>query len=603
MKHFRIAAYGLMALVLAGGWAFLFLQSRSVDLAAANEAFGSLRELREIDARWNDRLVGARVLARAADAAASPAGPGLGTFVAPVGSIHARLEQQAFRLAQPVSGREIAELRRAFEEKADRVQRFLAAHAKAAEALKLLAREQESMGLAVRERPVVARDALPASVGRDLLVLGERVREFAVSGQAGGLDAIRSLADQILAVRVPDAARPGIEAYVSAARTVAEQHAAAGTYFEEAWFAATGPRLDSFTRSFERAFGNALDEVERYRIYLLYYSGFLLAVLAYLVWNLASSRLQIDRINRALREANETLEARVAARTQELSDTLARLKESEAMLVQSEKMSSLGQMVAGIAHEVNTPLAYVKASLEAVNQRLPDTASLAQATDRLLALLSEEGADEQALAAQFAEVRRLVDTLQAGGSAEDLAASVQDGLHGIGQIGEIVSNLRDFSRLDRSRNADYDLREGIESTLRIAQANLKDRRIEKAYGEVPHVSCSPSQLNQVLLNLINNAAQATSEEGGTITLRTAMRDPEHVTIEVGDNGHGIPAEVLPRIFDPFFTTKEVGKGTGLGLSISYQIVERHGGRLEVESTPGVGTRFTIVLPVKAQAGA
>ena len=273
------------------------------------------------------------------------------------------------------------------------------------------------------------------------------------------------------------------------------------------------------------------------------------------------------------------------------------------MLVQSEKMSSLGQMVAGIAHEVNTPLAYVKASLEAVNQRLPDTAGLAQATDRLLALLSEEGADEQALAAQFAEVRRLVDALQAGGSAEDLAASVRDGLHGIGQIGEIVSNLRDFSRLDRSRNADYDLREGIESTLRIAQANLKDRRIEKAYGDVPHVSCSPSQINQVLLNLINNAAQATSEEGGTITLRTAMRDPEHVTIEVGDNGHGIPAEVLPRIFDPFFTTKEVGKGTGLGLSISYQIVERHGGRLEVESTPGVGTRFTIVLPVKAQAGA
>ncbi len=596
MKLFRLAAYGLMALVLAGGWAFLFLQSRAVDLAVANDAFASLRELREIEARWNDRLIGTRFATRVGGESRADSGVPA-SAAAPIGSIHAKLEQHAFRLAQPVSGRELGELRRAFEEKSDRVKRFLAAYGDFEASATLLATERESLDLLLRERAPNPRDAIAPALGRDLQLLGERVKAFSVQPKSGELDAIRSLADQALAVGVSDAARPRVESFVAAARRTADQRAFAEAFFEEAWFAATGPRLDSMSRSFERAFGNALDEVELYRAYLLYYSGFLLAVLAFLVWNLAASRLQIDRINRELREANEKLEARVSERTRELSDTLARLKESEAMLVQSEKMSSLGQMVAGIAHEVNTPLAYVKASLESVRARLPASARLVDATGKLLALLAQDGADEQQLSAQFSLVRQIVDEL-GGEGAQEIETALRDGLHGIGQISEIIRNLRDFSRLDRSRTADYDLREGIESTLRIAQHHLNGRRIEKAFGDIPHVACSPSQINQVLLNLITNAAQATAEEGGTITLRTGLRGADRVTVEIGDNGHGIAPEVLPKIFDPFFTTKEVGKGTGLGLSISYRIIESHGGNLEVHSTPGVGTRFTIVLPVK-----
>ena len=594
VKYFRLALYGVMAIVLAGGWAFLFLQSRAVDLAAANEAFASLRELREIEARWNDRLIGTRFASRTgADSRAAAQA----MTATPFGSIHAKLEQQAFRLAQPVSGRELGELRRAFEEKSDKVARFLAAWGDFEASSKTFENERDALDLLLRERPPSPRDAIPAGLGRDLQVLGERVKAFSVQPRFGEHDAIRSLADQVLAIGVSDAAKPRVQSFVASARQNTDQRAFAEAFFEEAWFAASGPRLDSMSRAFERAFGNALDEVELYRVYLLYYSGFLLAVLAFLVWNLAASRLQIDRINRELRVANETLEARVTERTRELSDTLARLKESEAMLIQSEKMSSLGQMVAGIAHEVNTPLAYVKASLESVGGRLPASARLVEATGKLLALLSQDGADEKELSSQFALVREIVDEL-GGEGAKDIETAVRDGLHGIGQIGEIVRNLRDFSRLDRSRTADYDLREGVESTLRIAQHLLKARRIEKAFGDIPHVACSPSQINQVLLNLITNGAQASAEEGGTITLRTGMRGTDHVTVEVGDNGHGIPPEVLPKIFDPFFTTKEVGKGTGLGLSISYRIIESHGGKLEVQSTPGVGTRFTIVLPVK-----
>ena len=203
-----------------------------------------------------------------------------------------------------------------------------------------------------------------------------------------------------------------------------------------------------------------------------------------------------------------------------------------------------------------------------------------------------------ALAGQFATVRALVQEKR----FDALDAQLKDGLYGIDRIAELVANLKDFSRLDRGKVAQVDLHQGIESTLRIAQHLIGKRAVKKSFGDIPPVTCSPSQINQVLLNLVANAAQATPEAGGQIGIRTAMRDAGHVAIDVADNGHGIPQEVLPRIFDPFFTTKEVGKGTGLGLAISFKIVEDHGGKLEVQSKPG-NTRFTIVLPVSAPDGA
>jgi two-component system, NtrC family, sensor kinase len=382
------------------------------------------------------------------------------------------------------------------------------------------------------------------------------------------------------------------------------QYAAAPSeeLFERAWLASTGPRLDMLGRAIDRAYDNASSQAELYRVGLLYYSGFLLAVLAFLVWNLEQRRRLIDRINAELQVANETLEARVAERTQELSEALTKLKESEAMLIQSEKMSSLGQMVAGIAHEVNTPLAYVKSSLEAVRKSIPQSGRLAEDTARLIAMLTAEQVDEAALAAQFAQVRSLLEELRGKAAFDELERLIKDGLFGIGQISEVIGNLKDFSRLDRSRIADFNLHEGIDSALRIAQQQLQNRVVRKEYGSIPTVTCSPSQINQVILNLLSNAAHATSEGTGTITVRTAPLGPAHVAVEVADNGSGISADVLPKIFDPFFTTKAVGKGTGLGLSICYKIAQNHGGKLEVQSKKGAGTRFTLVLPVKAAAG-
>ena len=515
MRIVRIIGYSFMALVLAGGWAFIYWQSSSVDLAAVDGVRTALAELRAADSGWNQQLVNARLRADGAPGAA----PQAAAFSPRHRLAYSTLEVRALRLGNAQVGRELVQLKRAFEEKAVLVARFT--------------------------------------------------------------ESQKALAEALAAQPVDDA-------------KLAELRTASDALFEQAWFAATGPRLDTLGRAIDRVFDEALTQTELYRVALLYYSGFLLAVLAFLLWNL-------DQRSRQLHEANTGLEARVAERTSELSDALARLKESEAMLIQSEKMSSLGQMVAGIAHEVNTPLAYVKSSLEAVGKSVPGSARLAADTERLLALLSAPNADEAALAAQFAGVRTQVEEMRTRGGLEELERLVKDGLFGIGQISEVISNLKNFSRLDRSKVAEYNLHEGIESSIRIAYAQLQKRVVRKEFGKIPLVSCSPSQINQVILNLLSNAAQATRDGDGTITVRTGTRGADQVTVEVADNGSGIPADVLPKIFDPFFTTKAVGKGTGLGLSICYKIVENHGGKLEVESAPGAGTRFTLVLPITPPA--
>jgi signal transduction histidine kinase len=357
-----------------------------------------------------------------------------------------------------------------------------------------------------------------------------------------------------------------------------------------------GPRVDSLTGDYSRELEAALHEQAFYRSYLVAYSGALLILIGYLALRLIASY-------RLLNAANEELERRVIERTRELSEALRQLKASEAQLIQSEKMSSLGQMVAGVVHEINTPLAYVKNSLGSVSGMLQDLTRLAVETEKLLELLRAGAANPQDLAEQFGLTERLIAQLRAEHALEEVDTLAKDGLHGIGQISEIVGNLKNFSRLDRSKVASFNLNEGLDSTLAIARHELKRHVVKKQYGDIPPITCSPSQINQVFLNLVTNAAQAMGPGQGEIRITTRREGAAHVAVEVADTGKGIPPEALPKIFDPFFTTKEVGKGTGLGLSIVYKIVEQHGGRISVDSTVGVGTRFTVVLPLQPPATA
>ncbi|MDD9932012.1 MAG: ATP-binding protein [Myxococcales bacterium] len=274
----------------------------------------------------------------------------------------------------------------------------------------------------------------------------------------------------------------------------------------------------------------------------------------------------------ALMRAHDELEQKVEERTRELRD-------KQAQLVQSEKLASLGQLVAGVAHEVNTPLGAIKSNNDTGLRALGRIEDLLQGDEQLAKLKS------------VARVKKLLDSLLGLGRVNEDA---------IGRITTLVRSLRSFARLDQAELDDVDLHEGIESTLVLLHHAFKGRvKIERAFGELPPVSCYANQINQVFMNVLNNAAQAI-EGKGTITIRTA-REGDRVCVAITDTGRGIAPDDLPRIFDPGYTTKGVGVGTGLGLSIVHQIIERHHGAIDVESEPGVGTTVSVRLPIAQPA--
>jgi two-component system NtrC family sensor kinase len=294
------------------------------------------------------------------------------------------------------------------------------------------------------------------------------------------------------------------------------------------------------------------------------------------------------------------MEVQLAQHSNELEQAYRNLKASQTRLIQSEKMASLGQMVAGIAHEINTPLGYVRNNVEMTQGALRGVAELFSAYDHVLNAV-ESRADAGELSRLVAELQ----THRANFDAEalhDLRALLDDTVFGVGQIAELVGNLKDFSRLDQDRSERVDLRQLIESALKIGGNLLRKKNIEvvRQFGAVPQIECSPAQINQVLLNLITNASQAIEHDQGRITVRTNSIG-NYALVAIEDNGKGIPARNLERIFEPFFTTKPIGQGTGLGLSICYQIIEQHHGRIRATSMPGAGTRFLVALPLLPSA--
>jgi two-component system NtrC family sensor kinase len=280
---------------------------------------------------------------------------------------------------------------------------------------------------------------------------------------------------------------------------------------------------------------------------------------------------------------------------EELTVLNARLSATQDKLVQSEKLASIGQLAAGVAHEINNPIGYIFSNFGTLEKYL----------DQVFKMLAAYEAAEAAMAAtpQGAQLKALREEIELDYLKEDIPTLMNESREGITRVRKIVQDLKDFSRVDASQEWVWaNLHRGIDSTLNIVNNEIKYKAdVVREYGAIPDVECLPSELNQVFMNLLVNAAHAITAERGTITIRSGGDDTS-VWVEVQDNGSGIPPDVVGRIFDPFFTTKPVGKGTGLGLSLSYGIVKKHHGQIEVSSQVGVGTTFRITVPVKHPPG-
>ena len=274
------------------------------------------------------------------------------------------------------------------------------------------------------------------------------------------------------------------------------------------------------------------------------------------------------------------------------------LKHHKNQIVQSEKLASIGQLAAGVAHEINNPIGFISSNLGTILE-------YADTMRALIRLYGERDAADPADPAR-GELDRKIAAIKEEDDLDfildDLDGVLSESMEGVKRVAEIVQNLKSFAREDSPERRPHDINEGIEAMIRMVWNQLKYTcTVERDYGQVPVVQCHPGQINQVVMNMLVNASQAMPEEGGAVRVATAVVGGE-LEITIADNGKGIPPEILPRIFDPFFTTKDVGKGTGLGLSISHGIIQDHRGRIEGASEPGRGTEFRIYLPLTGDAG-
>jgi signal transduction histidine kinase len=267
-----------------------------------------------------------------------------------------------------------------------------------------------------------------------------------------------------------------------------------------------------------------------------------------------------------------------------------RLEEAQSQLLQAAKMASIGQLAAGVAHEINNPIGFVSSNVFTLESYLTQLFTLLDTYEQAMSHVSAQDIN-------FIAVATVKEKIDFSFLKEDVFSLINESRGGLDRVKKIVQDLKDFSHIDQADWQLADLISGLESTLRVVWNEVKYKaEVRKEFAELPEIECLPGQINQVFMNLLVNAAQAIAEHG-TITLR-AGQDRDNVWVEVADTGQGIPAENLQHIFDPFFTTKPVGKGTGLGLSLSYGIIKKHHGRIEVTSRVGEGSNFRVWLPLR-----
>jgi two-component system, NtrC family, sensor kinase len=643
-RSLRVTAVLAVLASMAVVWVYLFLHSQAVDGARQNAALGMIKDLSRLDADWSaDVLRTDADINRTYDPLTRPI---------PVFSrLLTDLERDATRLGDAGLKQSLEALWAAVDAKTSLIERFKAQNSLLKNSLRYvptanaeiqgLMRGQREAGLAessrlVRDVPgsfdglekairqaggageglldasvAKAMSALRASVGNSRradaatrgavsymnlegavsALISESLR-FSASPEQTAAEALEESAKRLQAVSgdYAPAVRESVHNLVLHVDAIRRLRVAQRELLAEISRLPLASKLDALGTGFTARFEAELHEQATFTRALLWYSAATLLVVfgcsALIAWRHRTERRR--------------LQALVQQQTRELRD-------NEAQLLHAQKMTTLGETVASIAHEINTPLATVKSGLQSIRDLLAPVRNYVAASSALVANVTSTAASNPAaqgkpstpLATSLQRVETLRQELQSTRTLDSLEQLSAQGASSVEHIHQVVVGMLDFSRVDRARTATIPIEESIERALQMAGPVLAGTAVVKRYRATAPVRVDVAQINQLVLNLITNAAQAVVPGRGEIRIETAMRDAHQLTLRVIDNGAGIARDALERIWEPFFTTRQAGAGTGLGLCMVKRIADAHGGSIDVESVVGAGTAFTLTLPVAA----
>jgi signal transduction histidine kinase len=582
----RLAAPAL-GLLLCGALTLMYARTRNYDSASYFEHIALLQQIKQLDAQWELDAMKSRVgLNQSYDPLVDPL-PAMETLPQ---QLAGAMSGQPVQDADPLPAG-IAAYRQAQQDKAALMEAFKSHNAVLRNSLAFLPTAQDD--LAVLTGHAASRVAAVANhVLLDTLLYAHNPNDAAALQVETGLATLAGAG-----AALDEAGRDRIDIFSAHVRTVVRERSLTDRLLASIAEAPTAARIDAISAVLDAQQQRAVQHLQTYRLVLSLLAAALVALLLYAAARLIRSNATIHRVNGELQSANEHLEQRVRERTDALLQANGRLqqeiaerKQLESRLVQAEKLASVGQLAAGIAHEINNPLSFVAANFSMLERYLAD----------LFEMLGAYEAAEASVAAAdtAARLRETRTRIELAYLKEDLPTLVAESRAGMARVGKIVQDLKDFSRVESEQGWQWaDVRVGLRSTLSLIAAELEQvAEVVTDCAPVQEIECLPSQLNQVFMNLMLNAAQAIGPQRGRITVRTGGEGAE-IWVEVGDNGCGIAPEILTRIFDPFFSTKGIGKGTGLGLSLAYGIVADHHGRIEVKTAVGEGSTFRVTLPV------
>jgi len=360
------------------------------------------------------------------------------------------------------------------------------------------------------------------------------------------------------------------------------------TYLREALLSTSDAQLEDLSNALNTWFSEMSQEQSYYDATVMLYIFLLLAFTGFIALK--------------LKGLYQSLDGEVAIQTAEVKKAYEELNHSERQLMQAEKMASLGQLVAGVAHEINTPLGYITCNLNTVRLNMDELKVILNSSREMSAVVAHKPLDTKRLGAVVRSNVLAYREIRNRGTMSGIDELLKDSSFGLDEISDLIGSLRDFSRLDSGNASKVNIHTGLDATVKICNNSIGKRNLVKYYADdLPDIECMSAQLNQVFINVLNNAIQATDELEGRIEIKTKSVG-DNIKIIFRDNGHGMDEDTKNRMFDPFFTTKDVNEGTGLGMSISYKIIKSHGGQILVESAPSHGTRITLLLPMAQKPG-